>query len=420
MKTIVFIKFTPRIRTYKQALAVKKTGKYKTILVGINFNKKIFSNAFDTIIDLNPYLTPIFWYKYLSAKILKKLDSLCKKYPRLKFLEAIIEKGEKLCPNKFIKIIKKMNQKACLFHTIAEPNFLPALVMKNTTKPVIYDAYDFSGIRYGIDKLRPTEREEEKVCLENANGISMKFPQWVLDYYRNLGYKINCPVLNFIDYCLPDFFFYKNNKLKKENVHIVYAGGVNPSSAPSEYYGNNQYFDIIKKIIKQRIYFHLYIPPWQLKRHKSQYLDYYNLSEQNEYFILHSGMSQPELQKEISQYHFGCHINDFSKTKHTKLFEKTSFGNKFSTYLEAGLPIIVADNLKLNAEWVEKYKVGFKINLQNLKELSPKLKEINYNKLKENVRIVREGPLNIYNNIDKLANFYEKIISKNQSPNQTE
>ncbi len=410
MKTIVFIKFTPRIRTYKQALAVKKTGKYKTILVGINFNKKTFSNAFDSIIDLNPYLTPIFWYKHLSAKILRKLDSLCKKYPRLKFLETIIEKGEELCLNKFIKIIKKMNQKAYLFHTIAEPNFLPALVMKNTAKPVIYDAYDFSGIRYGIDKLRPTEREEEKFCLENADGISIKFPEWILDYYRNLGYKINCPVSNFVDYCLPDFFYYKKNKLDKKNIHMVFVGGVSPSSLSPKYHGHNQHVDIIKNFIRQKIYIHLYIPPWQLKRHKSQHLDYYNLSEQNKYFILHNGMSQPELQKEISQYHFGCHMHDFSKSIATKLFEQTAFGNKFSTYLEAGLPIIVTNNLKLGVKYVEKYNVGFKFDPKNLRGLSQRIETINYKQLKQNVKIAREGPLNIYNNINKLTNFYEKIV----------
>ena len=337
--TVAFVQSTPSIRIYKLALALKKTGKYKTILLSENNKTKIITEAFNRVIFLNNSITTTLHRRNKLGKFLYKLYRLIPlNIPLL--LNFLSKTRNRIIGIRFGNIIKTIEKEVDLFHAVTEPNIIPATTIKNSSKPVIYDVYDFSGIRYGVEKLNTNELKLEKFCLENSDAISMKFPEWILEYYRNLGYKINCPVFNLIDYCLPDFFSFKEKKIDRNNIHIVYSGGLSPSSHPVKYCGNNQYFDILQQIIKQKIYFHIYVPP-----DKKLYSDYYELGKKNKYLIVHSYKSQPELQKEMSNYHFGCCLNDFSKTEHTKLFEETSFGNKTSTYLEAGLPIIVNEKL---------------------------------------------------------------------------
>ncbi len=411
MKTIVFARHTPTFRIYKLAKALKKHGGYKTKLLGIRVNQEMFGDVFDEIYSLDTFLSKTLEKGNKLGRFFSKAVRLGKKIPAVnKAQSKILEEISRLRLKEFTSLVKKMEKEAYLFHVVTEPNEIPELVMKNTKKPVVYDVYDFTGLRFGVGELKKDEKERERFCLEKADGISMKFPEWILNYYRELGYKINCPVLTFIDYCLPEFFDYQEKNLKNKDIHLVYTGVISPTSANPAYNGNNQHIETIKRIIAQNIYFHLYIPPWY-RENKEDYADYFQLSKSNKYFQIHKSRHQPDLQKEISRYHFGCILNDFSKTKHTKLFEETSFGNKFSTYLEAGLPVIVNENLKLNAEYVENYEVGFKINLNNLSELSRKIKEADYQNLKNNVKKVREKSLNAYNNINKLTDFYQKVIT---------
>ena len=58
-KTIVFLRYSPKSRLYNQAYALKKTKKYKTILLCRDFDNKNFSllkNVFDEIICYQPLI----------------------------------------------------------------------------------------------------------------------------------------------------------------------------------------------------------------------------------------------------------------------------------------------------------------------------------------------------------------------------
>ena len=388
MKTICFVKQDAGIRIYKQAKALKEKNKYKLLLICEKCDYDLLNNVFDDII----------FYSFLKNKYNI-------------FFARIVNYGFnnifKYEEKKLKKIINTID--VDIFHAYAEPNTIPKIVIENSSVPVIYDTYDFAGVRYGVDELSKDEKNAEKFNLENADGIVMKFPEYILDYYKNLGYIINCPVLTYIDYCNEEFFFNKYLDIDND-IHLVYGGVVDPTILPVEYYGNNQYIDIAKQLIEQEIYFHIYIKPQQSKIFKNKYQDYIDLSNSSKYFKIHFGKPQGEFQREISQFHFGVFFHDFSKTKRTELFEQTSIGNRLSTYLEAGIPIIIGDNLKLNSEYIEKYDIGFKINLNDLSELKDKIKEANYEKLKENVIKTREGPLNMNNKVNRLIDFYKKII----------
>ncbi len=361
-KQIVFVKKNPQVRIFKQAWALKKRyPDYELILIAKYCEVKFFENIFDKII---------------FVKDDKELESIVKAFNPL------------------------------VYHVHAEPNLEPAIVISNSNVPVLYDVYDFSGLRYGIEKLNDAERNYEKYSLENADAIVFKFKEDILDYYRTNGYNVDSPVLTYLDYCIDDYL--KWDTPASNEYSLVYAGVLNPSDLPENKYGNNQYIKFAKSFIKQNLFYQIYINVWQADV-QSKYWDYLELAKESHYFKFNFSLPQDKLQTEIGKLHFGTSFHDFSKTDHHPLFGETSIGNKLSTYLEAGLPIIVGKNLKYNTEVVEDLGVGFSIDLDDIDNLGLYLKEIDYHEFKNKVKLVRENEFSAYKQVERLMQFYKNL-----------
>src|SRR3989338_8659352 len=124
---------------------------------------------------------------------------------------------------------------------------------------------------------------------------------------------------------------------------------------------------------------------------KSLFNDEYFLNEQkdNFYFHYHDKINPKELNKEISNYHYGIVLDFFNKLINP-LWQKTSVGNKIYNYLEAGLPVIMTNDLKAMADIVKKHKLGICIDYKDLKELKNILSNLDYEKLQKNVKIAQK------------------------------
>lgn len=387
-RQIVFVREKPRMRIYKQAYGLAKIGRYELVLIASDYNQRFFEPVFDRIINYRS----LFSRNNLLRKSLSKIS---------------VNAVSKLDLLNLEQIIQRLNP--YVFHVHAEPNIIPATVMMKSNSPVIYDAQDLSGTRFGVEALEREERDAEKYCLENADGIVLKFDREILDFYRNIGYRIECPFLNYLDYCVSELF--RDNRSNKEGEYeLAYAGIVSPSFLSVEEEGNNQLLEIARKIIAQKIHFHIFTNPWSMGR-KDAYMDYVELDNNNRYFHFHFDKPQGELHSMLCNYHFGCSIHDFSRTKRTKTFEGTAIGNKFSTYLEAGVPIIISRNLKTNTRYVERLGVGIGIELDELDKLYEILCNMDYEELKRNVVSVRMEKMNVMNNIHRLIEFYDRVAS---------
>ncbi|MBI2830682.1 MAG: hypothetical protein HYX79_00295 [Chloroflexi bacterium] len=399
--TICFVKRNPQVREYKQAVALKRTGRYRLILLAHRYDYSLFKDVFDEIIDYGMGFNKV---PDAGIKLLGKRIT-----PRNVLSFATKMWGtEEAARERLAKLVRKTE--ADIFHAHAEPNIIPRIVMENTDRPVIYDAYDYSGLRFGLDKLPEIEREAERFALENASGIVTKFNEKVIQYYRAFGYNINCPTLEFRDYCQPEFCVSSLNTghTFNDGFHLVYTGVVESGSLPRRQAGNNQIINIALRIIQPGLSFHIYPNPWQYSRTLIQ--DYFDAADNNPQFSLHEPVRQHDLQLEISKYHYGCNIHDFSGTAHTKEFEETSIGVKLFTYLEAGLPVIVSSNLKLNAQVVTENKVGVVVDLADLEILHKILQDVDYASLKKNVLEARKGQLCMDNNITRLEKFYSQFL----------
>lgn len=397
MRTICFVKRNPQIRIYKQAKALKRTGRYRLILIAQRYDKELFKDVFDEIIDFGSeyYSVPDFGFHLIGKDI--TLRNILRKISRRRSNEE----------KELAKIVKETD--ADLFHAHAGPNIFPKIVIENATKPVVFDAYDFSGISSGIENLDEKERIAEKYCLEHADGIVRKGPPFEIDYYRQHGYKITCPEIQWMDYCDEDLFVDMNaKKLSAEDgeLHLVYTGAV----CVDPKYAFCYFIPLGKQLAKQKIHLHLYSNPYQYATSK----EYIELDKKEKYFHFHNPVPFKELNKEIAKYDWGLwyHLLGEGSWGNTVEKRKTGIGNKLFSYLEACLPIIITERAEYGEEIVDEYGIGFAIEDEDLIDFKEMIVKRDYNEMKQNVISARKE-LCLNEKIKDLENFYTYILNTN-------
>jgi hypothetical protein len=361
-KTIVFVKGSPRMRVLKQALGLKNTGKYKLILVAQRCIPEILEGVFE---EIRFYKT-----RLGLARILRGLNPY-------------------------------------IIHAQSPPDKDVVTVIKHASCPVVTDSYDVTSLTTHYFK---SELSAEKFRFENADGII--FRDLLIDFMKQ-KYHISCPVLHFSDY--PPKQLIVETPLPKlsktnEEIHIVYAGQVHPLnlSSPDKY--RDQYGEIAEVITTQKIHFHIYPDP-SLHRFYS-FSCYKDLERKNPYFHFHRGLPIYQLNKEISQYDYGwLVVRPYPANSPTKIYESVALANKFFTYLEAGLPIIVSENLEYATSLTQKYNIGVICNHEKLYELRAKLESFDCEELSDNVLEARKI-LSMENQIHRLISFYEQVANK--------
>lgn len=385
MKTICFVKYDAQIRIYKQAKAVRSTGKYKLVLICEKCNYNLLKDVFDEII----------FYGLLSNK-------------NNNYLSRYFNYGS----NKVFGYGKKNLEKIInytdvnIFHTHAEPNNIPRIVMENSKVPVVFDSQDFSGISFGLENLDKKTKDDEKYCFEHAAGICHKGPRFEIDYYRQHGYNIKSPEIQWMDYCDKDLFV-KNNvkKLSQEDgeIHLVHTGTI--SNNPK--YRYKYLIPLGIKLARQKIHLHIY--PSNHYEYKTS-KEYIELEKKEKFFHFHDFVPYSELTQEIAKYDWHSHILEyFVGPMFTPEKQRVSMGNKLFTSLEAGLPMIVSPQLECIRELVEKYGIGIIVKDEDLNTLKQIIEKYDYVDLKRNVIKAREA-LSLSNQVPRLEKFYEKLM----------
>ena len=99
---------------------------------------------------------------------------------------------------------------------------------------------------------------------------------------------------------------------------------------------------------------------------------------------------------------------DRNQSTYSEIQRRFAFGTKPFTYFEAGLPMIINSEYEGSARFIEENNLGFSISTEDLPNLKEKLKEIDYQSMKNSVQeYVRTQ--NMDQKIDDLINFYAKI-----------
>ncbi|VVB51534.1 Uncharacterised protein [uncultured archaeon] len=393
MRTVCFVQQDPSIYLYMQAKALRETKKYKLLLICEKCNYTLLENIFDEII----------FYGFLKNKDNNFLSRSCN-YA----FNKIFNYGEK----KLKRIINTVD--VDIFHAHAEPNNIPRVVIENSNKPSAFSGQDFTGISSGIENLDTRTRENEKYCFEHADGICHKGPPFEIDYYRQHGYRINCPEIQWPGCCDPELFTDLNTKkLSKDDgeMHLVYPGSV--SSDPKYKYKDP--IPLANELAKQRIHLHIY--PTSSLEYNMNSKEYLELSQQERYFHFHKHVPYNELSKEISKYDWGTIISKNIPGK--RLIEeklKVGMATKLFSYMEAGIPIIVSDHLLPMKAFVEENKIGFSVKDDEINKIGEMIKSYDINELKKNILRGREI-WSSNNQVKTLEKFYKIIIEKSGARN---
>ena len=310
-----------------------------------------------------------------------------------------------------LKRILKQIQNIKIIHGFAPKSEFPNIARKFINKPYVHDMQDVYTIYYDkntslnwLQKELPLEAE----CLTEANGIvahSLE-PNAAL---RMLSCKKKPKTIFFPLYCDDDFFQNNNKTLDPGNIHLVYAGGVAGSHRNPAQYGNIQFHGLIKTLTEQKLHFHIYPSPSNIR---ADYEEYENISKENPFFHFHNPVAQQMLAKELSQYHFGIHLGFINDEVHKQspLKYKLCTTLKLFNFIEACIPVICSDNLFFQSEILKHSQSGIIINRSELINLRSKITIEKYKDLIINLKIGREK-LSLKQNTVRLINFYKGVLN---------
>lgn len=370
--TIIFVRHRLSVFETKLANALKKRG-FKVKAITFYTIKEELQYVFDETISLINE----------SDKNLSKIEKLFH-FPKF-----------------FLSIIK--NKKCIIFGT-SEPNWFVSamfLVLRIRAKYRIYFPYDISYFRYKNYSMYPLyERFSEKYNFKCCDGIIHKGPDDELKYLPEIFRSLSKPNLQFLPYCDEDLMVeldkeYFNKKLGKKDgkIHLVFAGGVHENQIG--YCDDHEIFD---KIVEQKLYLDVYATNYD-NIHK---LKVYQKLKKNKYFKLHKPIFGKVFQINLGKYDWGILIHNHNLNFMNELWNFTAYSNRISSFLEAGIPVIVKSNLSFNSEIICNLGVG--INVDSEENILQTIKSYNYDNLLKNI-IKNRNKFTLSSNLDRLIKF---------------
>jgi glycosyltransferase involved in cell wall biosynthesis len=314
------------------------------------------------------------------------------------------------------RIVRRLN-KAKLIHAYGPVNKYPAIGLKAARIPVVYDCQDVVGCYYGLEPEYNHIRKEveyERINFTQSQGLVAQSAEPIVGrkiYKTPAGTKsIFFPI-----YCDAEAFIPKN-KIEKltDGLHIVYIGGVAGSHRDPERYGSIQFQWLIDTFSKLNIHFHIYPSPANME---ADYIEYEYIAKSNAYFHFHPSVSQSELTKEISKYHFSIVPFFSGQNLQSNIKYKYATAFKLFNYIEAGLPVLVSEDMGFQSWIIKRYSCGLTIDKKDLLDLNTFLKQFDYTKLISDLIDNREK-LSLQRQIPRMVQFYEQIGTGKSSGNQ--
>jgi len=359
---IVFIGEGLMPRVSRMARWVRRSGKFSVILVAgrITFVEEFSNDAWDGV-----YL---FRNQYHLRRILKQMKGVY------------------------------------LYHAFAPKSFYPDLVRLTVKEPFLIDVQDVFSCYYGLNpgiRWLKEELPHERNCLLRSDGIVAQSLEPNIAI-RRFGEGTKPPAIFFPLYCDNDMFRVNTKILDPRDIHIVYAGGVAGSHRDRSHYGSIQFHGLIGILDAQKIHFHIYPSPSNIR---ADYEEYEQIALEKEYFHFHTPVAQDQMATEMNRYHFG--ILPFFSAHSGQSGEKYRVATalKLFNYIEAGLPILVSEDLVYQSWIVSRYEAGIPIGKDDPARLREIILKYDYSMLAANLARRREE-ISLEMHIPRLLKFY--------------
>src|SRR5437868_7680768 len=272
---------------------------------------------------------------------------------------------------------------------------------------------DVLCIYYGLDTEIRWFRQEfphEKKVLALSDGL-VSHGLEPIPATKIYEIKKRPPLLFFPLYCDNDFFQANTKELRQDDIHLVYAGEIMGSFRDKKQFGNVQFHELIDTLSKQRIHFHVYPSPSTLPLY---FEEYKQIERQNSFFHLHNAVAQDALAKELSKYHFG--IIPFFKANTNQSDDKYKFSTalKLFNFIEAGIPVLVSEDIEFQCWMALRYSAGISIRKNDIPSLRNIIEKTDYRKLVNGLLQEREK-ISLKRNIKNLVDFYTQFQNAKKS-----
>jgi hypothetical protein len=308
-----------------------------------------------------------------------------------------------------IRIVRQLKN-IYIIHGFAVKSYYPDVVRKHHKATFIMDFQDVFACYYSLPPtLRWLKQElpHEKNCLEKSDGIvAHSLEPWIV--YRKYGIRPHPDNIFFPLYCDDDCIVDTEKKLNPDNIHLVYAGGISGSHRSRERHGVTQFHKVIEKLSAQKIHFHIYPSP---ATHVTDSNDYKIISQHNPYFHIHEAVSIDSLPTELVKYDFGIIPFFLSDSGHSKDKYRYATSLKLFNFIEAGIPVFVADDIFYQSWMLKRHHAGIGIHEGDIANLKNIILSLNYEQMVIDLKKSRSNLL-LSKQIVRLTDFYTRILRK--------
>ena len=293
------------------------------------------------------------------------------------------------------------------------PHYLASIFIKlfKGRCPRIYFPYDMSYSRFKKPEKFIPKRElwGERTAFRECDAFIYKSEKGELDLIPKEFNILSKPILNFPCYVLSewnkDYNPKKKLSLKDREIHIVHAGTF---QIIKDHLGGPGK-DIAKEFVKQHIHYHIY--PARDKVPKEHVEEIAPTKELKKYLHIHDFVTPETLSEQLLSYDFGLYpVNYTNNAKPNAV--KYPGTNKFATYLESAIPILVLKEVEMYSSLVEKNNIGVVIDKYPgcKKKLEKAMEKNKYKKMIKNLYKFRKE-YSVENHINELLSFITLLKS---------
>lgn len=257
------------------------------------------------------------------------------------------------------------------------------------------------------------ERISEKALFNLMDGLVFNHNAPTIEALMEY-YEFTLPNIGFHSYPEQEFFAEPNpapaSLVPGRETRLVFIGTLNSSNLPSEYFGDVKLLPLIKQIVSQKIYFDIFLLPYQAKN--TSLWDYTYFDNTNAYFTLRSGLPPDKITGALAGYDYGVMFYRFDRELRVKPDHlKGILPTKFFTFMEAGIPVIVSEELEYVAKIVQEHGLGIVVSQSDIDSLQDIINRTDQGLLKKNIRAYRQENC-MDNHITTMESFYDRVLAK--------
>jgi hypothetical protein len=224
--------------------------------------------------------------------------------------------------------------------------------------------------------------------LLHADAFTHKLPDEAI---KNLKHSWNVATPEYQLHSLPcDDIFIEKNVEYGQPYKIVFAGGIMPPQiALDRGHENHILFPLIFATAESNVELKFYVNQNARNMFWDEQKQYFEFENRYSHFQFIRGVPFFKLPEKICDNHFGLLYDNLQLSSYNLDAYKYNMSTKVFSYIEAGLPILVYDDLNYIANFVKANGLGIVYNAKKIQEIPELLESADYKKLKQNVLMYR-------------------------------